>query len=92
MAAKNNNFTNKELLVRIDERQRNISHEISEIKSSIAEIKNILDNKVSRGEFEKLATEVKKNTSWRVYISGAIAIIAAIIGIFIDDLKNSILR
>jgi len=56
MTTKNNNFTNKELLIRIDERQKNLLNEVVNIKDS-------LNNKVNNDE-EYSQIKTKVNSLW----------------------------
>lgn len=59
-----NNFTNKELLIRIDERQQNLCKEV-------AEIKKILSEKVDFDEeYKEMARRVNELWDWRNKVLG----------------------
>lgn len=59
MAGQSNGFTNKELLIRIDERQQNLCREV-------AEIKKILSEKVTKDEdYEQMVKRVDELWDWK---------------------------
>ena len=74
MAGKSS-FTSRELLIRIDERQKVICREIKEIKE-------VLTHKVDNDEdFQQLVNDVRINRAWRIYVSGAFGVITAVLAL-----------
>ncbi len=63
--------TDRELLIRIDERQRALCKKVD---ASLRELKKKADEK----ELRLLAEAVKKNTLYRTKVAGAIGIVSAI--------------
>jgi hypothetical protein len=85
------NLTNKELLWRIDER-------VSQLQKQLIKMCESIEKKVNISEFEKFVTYdfnelekcVKSNTNWRIYVTGAVAVISTAVGFLFDEIKKII--
>lgn len=84
MSTKTENFTQRELLIRIDERQKQMSEDIASLKAC-------MERKVSvNGEYEIMKAKVEKLWDWKNKAMGYAAGAGAVASLVFEVIKTFI--